>query len=326
MASINDESLIKIAKETLAIEKEAIGKLEMNLGEEFINAVYTILNVEGNVIFSGVGKSGHIAKKLAATFSSTGTTSFFVHADEAAHGDLGMVSPNDVFIALSFSGESDELLTIIPALKAMNVPIISITGRRDSSLAKSSTVSLITEIEKEACPLNLAPTASTTAAMALGDALASALIVAKGFKREDFAKRHPAGALGRRLILCVTHVMRKGKDIPVVKLNTPAQEAIKVMAKHHLGSFIVVDECNKPVGVFTEGDLCRKIQDGLDLRNLTAEQIMTRNPKSVKENLAAYVALQEIKELKVNQLVVTDEDNHLVGILHIQDLIASRLE
>lgn len=326
MPAITDEILLAEGRKTLSIERAAIESLENSLGKSFISAVFTILNIKGNVIFSGVGKSGHVGRKLAATFSSTGTTSYFVHADEAAHGDLGMIRSGDVFIAISFSGESDELLTIVPALKALNIPIISITGRPNSSLAKIANVSLVTEIEREACPLNLAPTASTTVTMALGDAIASALMVAKDFSAEDFARSHPAGALGRRLLLNVENVMRTGDSLPVVHTGTMATEAIQAMAKQHLGLFVVVDDNNVPVGIFTEGDLCREIQSGVDFRNLTVDEIMTHAPKIITPEASAYTAMKEIKEHKINQLVVVDAENgKLLGILHVQDLIAKKV-
>lgn len=326
MPAITDEILLEEGRKTLSIERAAIESLEKSLDQSFINAVFTILNIKGNVIFSGVGKSGHVGRKLAATFSSTGTTSYFVHADEAAHGDLGMIRSGDVFVAISFSGESDELLTIVPALKALNIPIISITGRPNSSLAKIASVSLVTEIEREACPLNLAPTASTTVTMALGDAIASALMIAKGFSAEDFARSHPAGALGRRLLLNVENVMRTGNNLPVVQTGTMATEAIQIMAKQHLGLFVVVDDNNVPVGIFTEGDLCRKIQSGIDFRNLTVDEVMTCAPKVITPEASAYTAMKEIKDHKINQLVVVDAENgKLLGILHVQDLIAKKV-
>lgn len=326
MSAITDEILLAEGRKTLSIERAAIESLEKSLGKSFISAVFTILNIKGNVIFSGVGKSGHVGRKLAATFSSTGTTSYFVHADEAAHGDLGMIRSGDVFVAISFSGESDELLTIVPALKALNIPIISITGRPNSSLAKIANVSLVTEIEREACPLNLAPTASTTVTMALGDAIASALMIAKGFSAEDFARSHPAGALGRRLLLNVENVMRTGDNLPVVHTGTMATEAIHIMAKQHLGLFVVVDDNNVPVGIFTEGDLCREIQSGIDFRSLTVDEVMTRTPKTITPEASAYAAMKEIKDFKINQLIVVDaEDGKLLGILHVQDLIAKKV-
>lgn len=309
----------------MRIERDAISKIEQGLGDEFVAAVELILNTEGNVIFSGVGKSGHIGRKLAATFSSTGTTSYFVHAGEAAHGDLGMIRKGDVFIGISFSGESNELMTIIPALKAMGIPIISMTGRANSSLAKAADISLVTPIEKEACPLNLAPTASTTVTMALGDAIAGALISARHFNAEDFARSHPAGALGRRLLLKVSDVMRRDEQIPAVSLDMPALDAITVLSQKRLGCFVVVDEKNRPVGIFTEGDLCRRMRSGFDFHNAVARDIMTKNPRSISDTESAFSASRLVNDSKVNQIVVTDFKGHLTGLVHIQDLVASRV-
>lgn len=322
---VNLEKILNEGKRILSVEKDAIERLESKLDDSFVDAVYTILNSPGNVIFSGVGKSGHIGRKLAATFSSTGTTAFFVHADEAAHGDLGMIQKGDVFVGISFSGESDELLTLIPALKAMNVSIIAMTGKRNSTLAKVADCTLVTEIEKEACPLNLAPTASTTVTLALGDALAGACMVAKNFNADDFARSHPAGALGRRLLLKVSDIMRTGELAPVVSPSASAVDAIKEMSRKHLGTFVVIDECKKPVGIFTEGDLCRLILKAFDFRDVTAESIMKKSPITIMPDVSAYSALKIIKEKQVNQLVVVDSEGLFLGVIHIQDLVARKI-
>lgn len=322
---ISDESILQEGRNVLSIERDAIEAIDQTLGQPFIDAVRLILGTKGNVIFSGVGKSGHIGRKLAATFSSTGTTAFFVHSDEAAHGDLGMVKKDDVFVAISFSGESDELLTILPALKTMGVKIICMTGRADSSLAKASDVSLVTPITREACPLNLAPTSSTTVTMALGDAIAGACMVAKHFSREDFARSHPAGALGRRLLLKVQDVMRN-KSLPVVQPQTPLLDAIEVLSKGRLGVVFAVDADQKPEGVFTEGDLCRLLRKSVDLSNLSLFDVMKTNPKSVSPKAPAHAALHLIQDNQINQLaVVDDETQQLCGIVHIQDLIARKI-
>ena len=277
----SDQVLLSEGRKVLALERAAIEATEAKLGDGFLKAVHLMLAAKGNVIFCGVGKSGHIGRKLAATFASTGTPSFFVHADEAAHGDLGMIRTGDVFVGISFSGESDELLLILPALRKLSVPIIAMTGRENSSLAKYADVSLVTPVKREACPLNLAPTASTTVTMALGDAIAGALMVARHFSAEDFAKSHPAGALGRRLLLQVSDVMRTGDAVPVAKPDMPALDAIEILSRKRLGSFVVVDEAMHPVGIFTEGDLCRRMRDGFDFSKATAGDLMMTHPKSV---------------------------------------------
>lgn len=321
----SDQVLLSEGRKVLALERAAIEATEAKLGDGFLKAVHLMLAAKGNVIFCGVGKSGHIGRKLAATFASTGTPSFFVHADEAAHGDLGMIRTGDVFVGISFSGESDELLLILPALRKLSVPIIAMTGRENSSLAKYADVSLVTPVKREACPLNLAPTASTTVTMALGDAIAGALMVARHFSAEDFAKSHPAGALGRRLLLQVSDVMRTGDAVPVAKPDMPALDAIEILSRKRLGSFVVVDEAMHPVGIFTEGDLCRRMRDGFDFSKATAGDLMMTHPKSVSPTDSAYVALNEIHNRQVNQLLVCDAEGRLVGVVHIQDLVAKKI-
>lgn len=321
--NISNEALLAEGHRVFTIEREALKAVEDGLGEPFVDAVRLILAAKGNVIFSGVGKSGHVGRKLAATFASTGTTAYFVHSDEAAHGDMGMIRPGDVFIGISFSGESTELQTITPALKALGVPIIAMTGRKGSSLARSADVALVTPIEHEACPLNLAPTASTTITMALGDAIACALMVAKGFSAEDFGRSHPAGALGRRLLLKVRDVMRV-EPLPVVWPDATAVEAIGALAASHLGCFIVIDN-GRPVGIFTEGDLARAIREGQDFSRLRAKDIMTPNPKCVKASESAFVAMALIREYHINQIVALDDEDGLAGLVHVHDLVAARV-
>lgn len=322
---LSDQSIIAEGKRVFAIEREAMEGVEDALGENFVAAVRMILATKGNVIFSGVGKSGHVGRKLAATFASTGTTAYFVHSDEAAHGDLGMIRSGDTFIGLSFSGESGELLTCIPALKALGIPIIAMTGRADSSLARVADVALVTPISREACPLNLAPTASTTITMALGDAIAGALMVAKGFNAEDFARSHPAGALGRRLLLKTKDVMRAKDTLPTVPASMNGLKAIEVMARKHLGCFIV-EENGKAVGIFTDGDLTRRLQQkDVNFAAINAGDLMTASPKSITEAESAFSAMREIREHQINQLVVTDDKGKLVGLVHLHDLIAAKV-
>lgn len=319
-----DEALLEEGRRVFRIEREAVLAIENSLDQSFVDAVRLILKTKGNVIFSGVGKSGHVARKLAATFASTGTTAYFVHADEAAHGDMGMIRPGDVFIGLSFSGESSELQMCIPALKAMGIPIIAMTGRAKSSLAQAADVALITPIEREACPLNLAPTASTTITMVLGDAIAGALMVAKDFHAEDFARSHPAGALGRRLLLKVSDVMRDLSNLPCVSVESDGLNAIGVMAKKHLGCFIVTDD-KKPVGIFTEGDLSRAIKGKVDFSQTTAAKLMTANPKVIHEDESAFAAMRMIRDYQINQLIVVNAQNQIVGMVHVHDLIAAKV-
>lgn len=321
---LTDRAILTEGRRIFELERLAVLATENSLDQSFVDAVRLILKTKGNVIFSGVGKSGHVARKLAATFASTGTTAYFVHADEAAHGDMGMIRPGDVFIGISFSGESSELQTCTPALKSMGIPIIAMTGSANSSLARSADVALITPIEREACPLNLAPTSSTTVTMVLGDALAGALIVAKSFNAEDFARSHPAGALGRRLLLKVKDIMRKVDALPIVTAETSGLDAISIMAKKHLGCFIVVYK-DRPVGIFTEGDLSRAIKEKIDFAEITAGQLMTSAPKIICESESAFTAMRAIREHQINQLIVVDSKGRIIGIAHIHDLIAAKV-
>lgn len=322
--SMTDDEILAEGRRVFNLERQALEKVENDLGAPFFAAVRLILQTKGNVIFSGVGKSGHIGRKLAATFSSTGTTSFFVHSDEAAHGDLGMIRPGDVFVGISFSGESSELMTCVPALKAMGIPIIAMTGKPRSSLARVADVALVTAIDREACPLNLAPTASTTVTMALGDAIAGALIIAKNFSAEDFARSHPAGALGRRLLMKVSDVMRGPENLPTVGLDDPAIDALDVLAKKHLGCFVVTDH-GKLAGIFTEGDFIRALKNDTDLKSLKARDLMNPTPKSVQADESAFYAMSLIRKFQINQLVVVDENNAVVGLVHIHDLVAAKI-
>lgn len=317
-------NLLEEGRKILRFERLAIEEVENNLGQPFLAAIQVIMNAPGNVIFSGVGKSGHVGRKLAATFASTGTTAYFVHADEAAHGDLGMIKKGDVFIGLSFSGESDELMTIIPVLKKWGIPIIAMTGRANSSLAKIADVALVTEITREACPLNLAPTSSTTVTMALGDAIAAALMIVKNFSKEDFARSHPAGALGRRLLLSVGDVMRT-TNLPIVPPKIPVIDAIQAMAKSHLGCFVCADEENRPLGIFTEGDLCRLMRTDRNIKECTVEDVMTVSPKTIGSNEPAHAAMSLIKEHQINNLIVLSDEGNIVGLVHIQDLVAKKI-
>jgi arabinose-5-phosphate isomerase len=277
------------------------------------------------VVVSGIGKSGHVARKIASTLASTGTPAFFVHPAEASHGDLGMVARDDVFIALSNSGESDELLAIIPLLKRQGAKLIAMTGQPQSALAREADVHLYAGAEKEACPLNLAPTASTTAALALGDALAVALMQAKGFTRDEFAAAHPGGMLGRRLLTHVRDVMRTGEQAPRVAHTASAQEAMLEVSRGRMGMTTVLDAAGRVVGIFTDGDLRRSLEKGVDLRRTPIAEIMTRGPRTIGPGRLAAEAVEIMERFKINQLVVVDEDEKLLGALNMHDLFRAKV-
>ncbi len=319
---------LDLAKQVLAIEAEAIQSLSARLGQSFLDAVALLLNCRGRVVVSGIGKSGHIARKIASTMASTGTPAYFVHPAEASHGDIGMIARNDVLIALSNSGESEELLTILPMLRRQGASLIAITGNANSSLAREADVHLDARVEKEACPLNLAPTASTTAALALGDALAVALLDAKGFGAEDFARSHPGGALGtlgRRLLTHVRDVMRCGDDIPSVPESAGFSEALLEMSKKRLGMTAVLDAAGKLSGIFTDGDLRRTLARVDDIKSASIADIMTRDPRTISPDKLAVEAVQIMEERKVNQLLVVSAEGKLVGALNMHDLFQAKV-
>src|SRR3990170_1080974 len=314
------KTALELAKQVLAIEAEAIQSLAARLDQSFLDAVALLLNCKGRVVVSGIGKSGHIARKIASTMASTGTPAYFVHPAEASHGDIGMIARDDVLIALSNSGESEELLTILPLLKRQGARLIAITGNANSSLAREADVHLDARVEKEACPLNLAPTASTTAALALGDALAVALLDAKGFGAEDFARSHPGGALGRRLLTHVRDVMRTGNDVPSVPEAAGFSEALLEMSKKRMGMTAVLVS-----GVFTDGDLRRTLAQVDDIKAARIADIMTRNPRTIGPDKLAVEAVQIMEERKVNQLLVVSGEGKLVGALNMHDLFRAKV-
>jgi len=314
-----------MAREVLEIEAKAVSDLIGSLDQRFVQAVDTILNCPGRVVVSGMGKSGHIARKIASTLASTGTPAFFVHPAEASHGDLGMVARDDVFIALSNSGESEELLAIIPLLKRQGAKLIAMTGNPQSALAREADVHLYAGAEKEACPLNLAPTASTTAALALGDALALALMQAKGFTRDEFAASHPGGTLGRKLLTHVRDVMRAGENAPRVAHTATAMDGLLEVSRGGMGMTTVVDGHGRVLGIFTDGDLRRSLQKGVDLRSAPITDIMTRGPRTIGPDKLAAEAVQIMERYKVNQLVVVDEDQKLLGALNMHDLFRAKV-
>lgn len=315
--------LIQSGIEVLEIEARTISKLAKNLDLNFAQACAMIINCQGRVIVMGMGKSGHIARKIAATFASTGTPAFFVHPAEALHGDLGMIARNDLVIALSNSGETSEILSIIPALKQQNIPIISLCGIRNSKLATCSDLVLNIEIAAEACPLNLAPTASTTAALALGDALAIAVLKAKGFTAQDFAKSHPGGKLGRTLLLQVKDIMQSGMSIPVVYSGTKLAHAVIEISNKRLGMTAIVDQNTQQViGLCTDGDLRRAISQHINLYDVAIDEIMTQNFISIDSKELAATALKLMKSHHINSLLVIEE-HKLIGAFNMHDLLAA---
>jgi arabinose-5-phosphate isomerase len=318
---------LALARETLDIEGEAIRKLSARLGQDdsVARAVALMLACKGRVVVSGIGKSGHIGRKIAATLASTGTPALFLHPAEAAHGDLGMVTPQDVLIAISYSGESAELAVVIPAVKRMSVPVIAMTGKPGSRLAQVADVHLDVSVDKEACSLNLAPTASTTATLALGDALAVALLELRGFKSEDFALSHPGGALGRRLLTHVRDVMRSGEAVPKVGPDAPLTEALLEISQKGMGMTAIVDDAGRPVGVFTDGDLRRLIEKTQDFSKVVIRDVMHANPRRVHPEQLAVDAVAVMEEFRINQMLVVDQDDKLVGALHIHDLTRAKV-
>lgn len=319
------QKTIRLALETLDIEAAAVLGLKTQIDDQFVAAVQAILAVRGRVVVMGMGKSGHVGRKIAATLASTGTPAMFVHPAEASHGDLGMVKSVDLVVAISNSGESAELNVILPMLKRQGVPLIAITGGLTSTLAQHATITLNSSVAKEACPLNLAPTASTTAQLALGDALAVSLLDARGFKAEDFARSHPGGSLGRKLLTHVSDVMRSGNDVPKVLANASFNDLMRQMSAKSVGASAIVDAQDQVIGIFTDGDLRRLIEKGVDLRNLVASDVMHSAPRTVKANALA-VATAELMELhSITSVLVTDIDSKLCGIVHIGDLMRAKV-
>jgi len=319
------ESALVSARHTLHIEAQAILDLRERLDAQFPRAVRMLLDCRGRVVVSGIGKTGHIARKLAATLASTGTPAFFVHAAEAVHGDLGMITAHDVLIAISHSGTGQELLTVLPYARRMGASVLAMTGNADSDLARQADVHLDVRVAQEACPLNLAPTASTTVALALGDALAVACLQARGFGKEDFARSHPGGALGRRLLTHVRDVMRHGDALPVVAPDAALSQALKVMSDKGMGMTVVADHAGKPLGVFTDGDLRRLIERHGDVRDLSITAGMTHAPHTISPDALAVDAAEHMDAHRISQILVIDEHGKLVGALHMHDLMAAKV-
>ena len=316
---------VATARDVLQIEAQAITDLIGMIDEQFARAIELIMNRRGRVVVSGIGKSGHVARKIASTLASTGTPAFFVHAAEASHGDLGMVTRDDVLIALSHSGESAELLAIVPIVKRQGAKLVALTGNAQSTLAREADVHLYAGARKEACPLNLAPTASTTAALALGDALAVALMKAKGFTETDFAAAHPGGALGRKLLTHVRDVMRTGKEMPRIGDDATLMDGVVEMSRGRMGMTAVLDGNGRVVGVFTDGDLRRALEKGTDVRMARIAKVMTREPRTIGPDKLAVEAVEIMERFKVNQLLVVDAGHKLVGALNMHDLFRAKV-
>ncbi len=316
---------LRLAHETFDIESAAVLDLKRRTGEAFARAVQAMLAVRGRVVVTGMGKSGHIGRKIAATLASTGTPAMFVHPAEASHGDLGMIKPVDLVLAISNGGESDEITAILPVLKRQGVPLVAMTGKPESTLARHADILLDSGVAKEACPLNLAPTASTTAQLALGDALAVALLDARGFRPEDFARSHPGGALGRKLLTHLADVMRSGDAIPRVGLDASFSDLMKEMSRKGLGATAVVDAAGRPEGVFTDGDLRRLIEKGQDLRGLCARDVMRPAPRTIRDDVLAVEAAELMELHRITSVLVVDGEGRLSGAVNSNDLMRAKV-
>jgi arabinose-5-phosphate isomerase len=324
-ATIDDANLVASGRRVVEIEQAALGAVGARIGTAFAAACRLILASRGRVVATGMGKSGHVARKIAATLASTGTPAFYVHPGEAGHGDLGMITDADVVLALSYSGESDEILMLLPVLKRQGNAVIAMTGRAQSTLAREADLHLDVSVPAEACPLDLAPTSSTTASLALGDALAVALLDARGFTADDFARSHPAGSLGRRLLLHITDVMHGGDELPQVRQDASLSEALMEMSRKRLGMTAVVDHDGRLLGLFTDGDLRRTLDSPLDVRQTRIADVMTRQPRTIGADQLAAEAARLMETHKINGLIVVDGDGRAVGALNIHDLLRARV-
>jgi arabinose-5-phosphate isomerase len=325
--TVDAQRAIALAQETLSIEAQALTNMAARVGDEFVKATTLLLACTGRVVVTGMGKSGHVGRKIAATLASTGTPAMFVHPAEASHGDLGMITAADVVLGISNSGESEELTAILPLIKRMGVPMIAMTGRRESALGRHADVVLDTSVDKEACPHNLAPTASTTAQLAMGDALAVSLLDARGFKADDFARSHPGGALGRKLLTLVSDVMRSGNDVPKVTREAKLMVLMKEISAKGLGACAIVDAQNRVLGIFTDGDLRRLIEQGAsgDLRELTAADVMKVHPRTVRADALAVEAADLMEAHRVTSVLVVNADAQLCGALNSNDLMRAKV-
>ncbi len=324
-ANINAEQVLSLARKTFEIEAAAVLDLATRVGDEFVQAVGLMVACPGRVVVMGMGKSGHIGRKIAATLASTGTPALFVHPAEASHGDLGMIQAVDVVLAISNSGESEELIAILPVLSRLGIALIAITGGLQSTLARHASVTLDSSVAREACPLNLAPTSSTTAQLALGDALAVALLDARGFREEDFARSHPGGALGRKLLTHVSDVMRSGAAVPRVRPETPFTELMREMSAKGLGASAIVDDSQHVLGIFTDGDLRRLVEKGVDLRGLNAADVMHGDPRTVRVDFLAVEAVAVMERYRITSILVVDGEGVLCGALNSNDLMRAKV-
>lgn len=324
-AKTEQEKLLELGRAVIETEARSIADLTDKIDQNFVTACIHILNCQGRIVVIGMGKSGHIGSKIAATLASTGTPAFFVHPGEASHGDLGMITSQDVVMALSNSGETDEIVTLLPVIKRLRTPLITLTGNPDSALAKAATVNIDVSVKEEACPLGLAPTSSTTAALAMGDAIAIALLEVKGFGPNDFALSHPGGTLGRRLLLHVNDIMHTGDEIPKVFADALLSDALVEMTQKGLGTTAVIDVNNKVKGIYTDGDLRRSLDKGIDVHTAKVGDVMTDHCKTISAERLAAEALSMMEQYKINALLVVDEDNHLIGVLNMHDLLRARV-
>jgi len=315
----NKFDYINVAKRVLEIESSAIANLKSDLGESFTNACEMCFNCTGKIIVMGLGKSGHIADKIAATFASTGTSAFFIHPSEAIHGDLGMIDKEDVVLVLSNSGETEEIVSLIPVIKGMGIKIIALTGNKESKLSNEADIHIHVLVKEEACPMNLAPTASTSAALAMGDAIAVALLEKRGFTKEDFAKSHPGGSLGKQLLLSVEDIMHTGDEIPKVYETDKLASGLIEMSEKALGMTVIINEKDNLVGIFTDGDLRRTLENKIDIQNTNMKEVMKKNPYVIKKETLAYNAVAKIQEKKITSLIVVD-GKKVIGALNIHDL------
>ena len=315
----NKFDYISVAKRVLDIESSAIADLKSDLGESFINACEICFNCSGKIIVMGLGKSGHIADKIAATFASTGTPAFFIHPSEAIHGDLGMIDSEDVVLVLSNSGETEEIVSLIPVIKNMGIKIIALTGNEESKLSTEADIHVHVLVKEEACPMNLAPTASTSAALAMGDAIAVALLEKRGFTKEDFAKSHPGGSLGKQLLLSVEDIMHTGDEIPTVYETDKLASGLIEMSEKALGMTVVLNQKDDLVGIFTDGDLRRTLENRIDIQKTSMKDVMTKDPYIIKKETLAYNAVAKIQDKKITSLIVV-EGKKVIGALNIHDL------
>ena len=322
---LTNDDLLKLAGKVLAIESRAVDALRGRLNEDFIAACEICLRTPGRIVVSGMGKSGHVSNKIAATLTSTGTPAFFMHPAEASHGDLGMITSQDLLLAISYSGETTEVVTILPVVKRMGAKLLSITGNPNSTMAQAADVHLDVSVDEEACPLNLAPTASTTATLAMGDALAVALLKMRGFTAEDFARSHPSGSLGKRLLLRVSDVMRSGDRIPAVQADVRLRDGLMEMTDKGLGMTAIIANDRTIEGIFTDGDLRRTLDSGADIHETRIRDVMHSDCKTTSADVLAAEALRILEENKITSLLVTDENDKLVGALNIHDLFREGL-